>query len=276
MVRYYTREAGVRNLERELARLIRKATKEIIVDKIEVIKVTRQNLKKYAGIKKYRYGEAEREDLIGVTTGLAWTEVGGELLSIEAVVMPGKGHVTLTGKLGDVMKESIQAARSFVRSRAIPFGIKPRIFEKNDIHLHVPEGATPKDGPSAGVGMCTAIVSALTGIPVRKDIAMTGEITLRGRVLPIGGLKEKLLAALRGGITTVLIPKENEKDLEEIPDNVKKGLEIISVTTADEVLEKALTKPLVPLELSDEDEEEDDVDASTVDSDTDDDVLVTH
>ncbi len=276
LVRYYTREAGVRNLERELARLIRKATKEIIVDKIEVIKVTRQNLKKYAGIKKYRYGEAEREDLIGVTTGLAWTEVGGELLSIEAVVMPGKGHVTLTGKLGDVMKESIQAARSFVRSRAIPFGIKPRIFEKNDIHLHVPEGATPKDGPSAGVGMCTAIVSALTGIPVRKDIAMTGEITLRGRVLPIGGLKEKLLAALRGGITTVLIPKENEKDLEEIPDNVKKGLEIISVTTADEVLEKALTKPLVPLELSDEDEEEDDVDASTVDSDTDDDVLVTH
>ncbi|MGB1876697.1 MAG: endopeptidase La [Rhodospirillaceae bacterium] len=276
LVRYYTREAGVRNLERELARLIRKATKEIIVDKIEVIKVTRQNLKKYAGIKKYRYGEAEREDLIGVTTGLAWTEVGGELLSIEAVVMPGKGHVTLTGKLGDVMKESIQAARSFVRSRAIPFGIKPRIFEKNDIHLHVPEGATPKDGPSAGVGMCTAIVSALTGIPVRKDIAMTGEITLRGRVLPIGGLKEKLLAALRGGITTVLIPKENEKDLEEIPDNVKKGLEIISVTTADEVLEKALTKPLVPLELSDEDGEEDDVDASTVDSDTDDDVLVTH
>ncbi|MDG2243930.1 MAG: endopeptidase La [Rhodospirillaceae bacterium] len=276
LVRYYTREAGVRNLERELARLIRKATKEIIVDKTEVIKVTRQNLKKYAGIKKYRYGEAEREDLIGVTTGLAWTEVGGELLSIEAVVMPGKGQVTLTGKLGDVMKESIQAARSFVRSRAIPFGITPRIFEKNDIHLHVPEGATPKDGPSAGVGMCTAIVSALTGNPVRKDIAMTGEITLQGRVLPIGGLKEKLLAALRGGITTVLIPKQNEKDLEEIPDNVKKGLEIISVTTADEVLEKALTKPLVPLELSDADEEDDDLDASNVDSDTDDDVLVTH
>lgn len=276
VIRYHTREAGVRSLERELARLIRKATKEIIVDKLETIKVTRQNLKKYAGIKKYRYGEAEREDLVGVTTGLAWTEVGGELLSIEAVVMPGKGQVTLTGKLGDVMKESIQAARSYVRSRALPFGIKPRIFEKNDIHLHVPEGATPKDGPSAGVGMCTAIVSALTGIPVRKDIAMTGEITLRGRVLPIGGLKEKLLAALRGGITTVLIPKENEKDLEEIPDNVKRGLEIIPVTTADEVLEKALTQPLVPLELSEDEEDEKDVASSAVDSDTDDDVLVTH
>ncbi|MBT5239603.1 MAG: endopeptidase La [Rhodospirillaceae bacterium] len=275
VIRYHTREAGVRSLERELARLIRKATKEIIVDKLETIKVTRQNLKKYAGIKKYRYGEAELEDLVGVTTGLAWTEVGGELLSIEAVVMPGKGQVTLTGKLGDVMKESIQAARSYVRSRAIPFGIKPRIFEKNDIHLHVPEGATPKDGPSAGVGMCTAIVSALTGIPVRKNIAMTGEITLRGRVLPIGGLKEKLLAALRGGITTVLIPKENEKDLEEIPDNVKRGLEIIPVTTADEVLEKALTRPLVPLELSEE-EEAADVAASAVDNDSDDDVLVTH
>ncbi|NKB45035.1 MAG: endopeptidase La [Alphaproteobacteria bacterium] len=275
VIRYHTREAGVRSLERELARLIRKATKEIIVDKLDAIKVTRQNLKKYAGVKKYRFGEAEREDLVGVTTGLAWTEVGGELLSIEAVVMPGKGQVTLTGKLGDVMKESIQAARSFVRSRAIPFGIKPRIFEKNDIHLHVPEGATPKDGPSAGVGMCTAIVSALTGNPVRKDIAMTGEITLRGRVLPIGGLKEKLLAAVRGGIKTVLIPKDNEKDLEEIPDNVKRDLEIIAVTTADEVLEKALTQPLVPLELSEE-EEDDDVAASAVDSDADDDVLVTH
>lgn len=274
LIRYHTREAGVRSLEREIARLIRKATKEIIVDELETIKVTRQNLKKYAGIKKYRYGEAEKEDLVGVTTGLAWTEVGGELLSIEAVVMPGKGQVTLTGKLGDVMKESIQAARSFVRSRALPFGIKPRIFEKNDIHLHVPEGATPKDGPSAGVGMCTAIVSALTGIPVRRDVAMTGEITLRGRVLPIGGLKEKLLAAVRGGIKIVLIPKENEKDLEEIPDNVKRGLEIIPVTTADEVLEKALTKPLVPIELSEE--EEDEVATTTVDSDSDDDVLVTH
>jgi ATP-dependent Lon protease len=274
LIRYYTREAGVRSLERELARLIRKATKEIIIEKLTAVKVTRQNLKKYAGIKKYRYGEAELEDLVGVTTGLAWTEVGGELLTIEAVVMPGKGQVTLTGKLGDVMKESIQAARSFVRSRAIPFGIKPRIFEKNDIHLHVPEGATPKDGPSAGVGMCTAIVSALTGIPVRKDIAMTGEITLRGRVLPIGGLKEKLLAALRGGIKTVLIPYDNEKDLEEIPDNVKRGLQIITVKTADEVLEKALTRPLVPLELSDDEVE--DVASPATDSDSEDDVLVTH
>jgi len=274
VIRYHTREAGVRSLERELARLIRKATKEIVVEKHETIKVTRQNLKKYAGIKKYRYGEAEHEDLVGVTTGLAWTEVGGELLSIEAVVMPGKGQVTLTGKLGDVMKESIQAARSYVRSRAQPFGIKPRIFEKNDIHLHVPEGATPKDGPSAGVGMCTAIVSALTGIPVRKDVAMTGEITLRGRVLPIGGLKEKLLAAVRGGIKIVLIPKENEKDLEEIPDNVKRDLEIIPVSMADEVLEKALTRPLVPLELSEEDE--DDASSAPVDGDADDDVLVTH
>ena len=188
--------------------------------------------------------------------------------------MPGKGQVTLTGKLGDVMKESIQAARSFVRSRALPFGIKPKTFEKKDIHLHVPEGATPKDGPSAGVAMCTSIVSALTGNPVRKDVAMTGEITLRGRVLPIGGLKEKLLAALRGGIKTVLIPKENEKDLEEIPDNVKRDLEIIPVTTADEVLEKALTQPLVPLDL--EDEEDDDVSPSTADSEIEDDVMVTH
>ncbi|MEQ8510535.1 MAG: endopeptidase La [Rhodospirillaceae bacterium] len=274
LIRYYTREAGVRSLERELARLIRKATKEIIVDELESIKVTRQNLKKYAGIKKYRYGEAEREDLVGVVTGLAWTEVGGELLSIEAVVMPGKGQVTLTGKLGDVMKESIQAARSFVRSRALVYGIKPRVFEKNDIHLHVPEGATPKDGPSAGVGMCTSIVSALTGIPVRKDIAMTGEITLRGRVLPIGGLKEKLLAALRGGIKTVLIPKENEKDLEEIPDNVKRDLKIIPVSTADEVLEKALTRPLVPLSLEDDDSDE--PTPTSKDGDADDDVLVTH
>ena len=274
LIRYYTREAGVRNLERELAKLIRKATKEIIVDKLDGVKVTRQNLKKFAGIKKFRYGEAEQEDLVGVTTGLAWTEVGGEILSIEAVVMPGKGQVTLTGKLGDVMKESIQAARSYVRSRALPFGIKPRIFDKNDIHLHVPEGATPKDGPSAGVGMCTSIVSALTGIPVRKDVAMTGEITLRGRVLPIGGLKEKLLAALRGGIKTVLIPKENEKDLEEIPDNVKRDLTIIPVSTADEVLEKALTQPLVPLDL--DDVEEEGVAASAADADTEDDVLVTH
>ncbi len=274
LIRYYTREAGVRNLERELARLIRKATKIIIVEKLDAVKVTRQNLKKFAGIHKYRYGEAEHEDLVGVSTGLAWTEAGGEILSVEAVVMPGKGEITLTGKLGDVMKESIQAARSFVRSRALPYGIKPKTFEKKDIHLHVPEGATPKDGPSAGVAMCTSIVSALTGIPVRKDVAMTGEITLRGRVLPIGGLKEKLLAALRGGIKIVLIPKDNEKDIEEIPVNVKRDLDIIVVTTADEVLEKALTQSLVPLDL--EDEEDDEVSPSTADADIEDDVIVTH
>lgn len=274
LCRYYTREAGVRNLERELANLARKATKEIVLGKAKKVSITRRNLKKFAGVRKYRFGEAEREDLVGVTTGLAWTEVGGELLSVEAVVMPGKGAVTLTGKLGDVMKESIQAARSFVRSRALPFGIKPRIFEKNDIHLHVPEGATPKDGPSAGVAMSASIVSALTGIPVRRDVAMTGEITLRGRVLPIGGLKEKLLAALRGGITTVLIPKDNEKDLEEIPDNVKRNLKIIPVATADEVLSNALVKPLVPI-LKEDDEEERQSSAPS-DSEEDEEPLMTH
>ncbi|MFQ5785213.1 MAG: endopeptidase La [Alphaproteobacteria bacterium] len=242
LIRYYTREAGVRNLERELANLARKATKEILLDKVKRIKVTRRNLEKYAGVTRYRYGEAEHEDLIGVTTGLAWTEVGGELLSIEAVTLPGKGKVMITGKLGDVMRESVQASDSFVRSRAARFGVKPTIFEKTDIHVHIPEGATPKDGPSAGVAMCTSIVSVLTGIPVRGTVAMTGEITLRGRILPIGGLKEKLLAALRGNIKTVLIPKENEKDLAEIPDNVKRGLEIISVAEVDEVLHHALVR----------------------------------
>ncbi|HEY4134472.1 MAG TPA: endopeptidase La [Alphaproteobacteria bacterium] len=248
LVRYYTREAGVRSLEREIANLTRKAIKEIVSGKAKQIKVSRRNLEKYAGVRRFRYGEAEAEDLVGVVTGLAWTEVGGELLSLEAVVMPGKGAVAATGKLGDVMQESVQAARSYVRSRLLSFGIKPPDFNKKDIHVHVPEGATPKDGPSAGVGMLTAIVSALTGIPVRKDIAMTGEITLRGRVLPIGGLKEKLLAALRGGLKTVLIPKENEKDLVEIPDNVKKGLTIIPVSTGDEVLSHALVRPLTPIE----------------------------
>ncbi|MGE3333349.1 MAG: endopeptidase La [Rhodospirillaceae bacterium] len=257
LCRYYTREAGVRSLEREIANLARKATKDIILRKLKKVSVTRRNLKKYAGIPKYRFGEAEREDLVGVTTGLAWTEVGGELLSIEAVVMPGKGAVTTTGKLGDVMKESISAARSYIRSRAAVFGIRRKVFEKNDIHLHVPEGATPKDGPSAGVAMITSMVSALTGNPVRKDVCMTGEISLRGRVLPIGGLKEKLLAAQRGGLKIALIPKENEKDLEELPDNVKRDLTIIPVTTVDEVLEKALLNPLVPiLKEVDEDDEE--------------------
>jgi ATP-dependent Lon protease len=253
LIRYHTRESGVRNLERELANLTRKATKEIVSDGKEKVRVTRRNLRKYAGIRKYRYGEAEHEDMVGVTTGLAWTEVGGELLSIEAVLLPGKGKVISTGKLGDVMRESIQAAESYVKSRAVDYGIKPTTFNKRDIHVHVPEGATPKDGPSAGVAMVTSIVSVLTGFPVSKSVAMTGEITLRGRVLPIGGLKEKMLAALRGGLTTVLIPKDNEKDLEEIPDNVKKDLTIIPVESMDEVLKHALIKPLVPIEWTEED-----------------------
>src|SRR6266513_979405 len=249
LCRYYTREAGVRNMEREIANLTRKAIKDILTKKGgERVTVTRRNLEEYAGVRRFRFGEAESEDLVGVTTGLAWTEVGGELLTIEAVTLPGKGRVTATGKLGDVMKESVQAAESYVKARSHAFGIRPQIFEKKDIHVHVPEGATPKDGPSAGVGMVTSIVSVLTGIAVKRDIAMTGEITLRGRVLPIGGLKEKLLAALGGGLKTVLIPKENERDLPEIPDNVKKGLEIVPVATVDEVLARALVKPLVAIE----------------------------
>ncbi|MBF0267660.1 MAG: endopeptidase La [Alphaproteobacteria bacterium] len=248
VIRYYTREAGVRNLERELANLTRKATRDILVKNLKQVRVSPKNLEKYAGVRKFRYGELEDHDLVGVVTGLAWTEVGGEILNIEAVVMPGKGAVSHTGKLGDVMQESVQAARSYVRSRLVSLGIKPPYFDKRDIHVHVPEGATPKDGPSAGVAMCTAIVSALTGVPVRKDVAMTGEITLRGRVLPIGGLKEKLLAALRAGIKTVLIPKDNEKDLAEIPDNVKKGMTILAMTTVDEVLKHALVRELAPIE----------------------------
>jgi ATP-dependent Lon protease len=248
LVRYYTREAGVRNLEREIANLARKATKEILMKGATKVKIGRKNLEKYAGVRRFRFGEAELEDLVGITTGLAWTEVGGELLQIEAVLVPGRGRMSVTGKLGDVMQESVQAANAYVRSRAHMFGIKSSIFEKRDIHIHVPEGATPKDGPSAGVGMVTSIVSALTGIAVRKEVAMTGEISLRGRVMPIGGLKEKLLAALRGGLKTVLIPKENERDLPEIPDNVKKGLEIVPVSTVDEVLARALVKPLVAIE----------------------------
>ncbi len=252
IIRLYTREAGVRNLERELASLSRKAVRDILQNKKETVSVTRRNLNRYLGVPRYRFGEIESEDLVGICTGLAWTEVGGELLSIEAVMLPGKGKMMTTGKLGDVMKESVEAAASYVRSRAPLFGIKPNTFEKSDIHVHVPEGATPKDGPSAGVAMFTSIVSVLTQNPVRKDIAMTGEITLRGRVLPIGGLKEKLLAALRGGIKTVLIPKENEKDLAEIPDNVKRGLEIITVGVVDEVLAHVLIHPLVPIEWSKE------------------------
>lgn len=242
IIRYYTREAGVRNLERELATIARKATKEILLQKGKCVKieVTAENLEKYLGVKRFSYGEAEKQDHIGVTTGLAWTEVGGDILFIEAVDMPGKGKVTQTGKLGDVMKESIETAYSVVRAHSKDLGIEPEIFEKTDVHVHVPEGATPKDGPSAGIAMYTTLVSVFTKTPVRKDVAMTGEITLQGRVLPIGGLKEKLLAALRGGIKTVIIPKENEKDLAEIPDNVKKGMTIIPVENVSEVLKIAL------------------------------------
>ncbi|MFA5898903.1 MAG: endopeptidase La [Hyphomicrobium sp.] len=243
LVRRYTREAGVRSLEREIAKLARKAVKEIITtpDKKSVV-VNRENLEIYLGVPKYRYGEAELEDQVGIVTGLAWTEVGGELLTIEGVMMPGKGKMTVTGNLRDVMKESIQAANAYVRSRSIDFGIHPSLFEKKDIHVHVPEGATPKDGPSAGVAMATAIISVLTGIQVRKDVAMTGEITLRGRVLPIGGLKEKLLAALRGGIKTVIIPEENVKDLSEIPAEIKNKIEIVPVAHVDDVLKAALLR----------------------------------
>ncbi|MGZ6006116.1 MAG: endopeptidase La, partial [Rhizomicrobium sp.] len=242
LIRYHTREAGVRNLEREIANLTRKAVKEIVSHKATSVEVTADNVDTYAGVRKFRYGEVEGEDQVGVVTGLAWTEVGGETLTIESVMLPGKGRFQATGKLGDVMKESIDAARSYVRSKATSFGIKPPLFDKIDIHVHVPEGATPKDGPSAGLAMATSIISVITGIPVRRDVAMTGEVTLRGRALPIGGLKEKLLAALRAGITTVVIPKENEKDLAEVPDNVKTGLKIIPVSNVGEVLKVALVR----------------------------------
>ncbi|MBZ9655736.1 endopeptidase La [Phyllobacterium lublinensis] len=248
IIRNYTREAGVRSLERELMKLARKAVTEILKTKKKAVKVTEANIDDYLGVEKFRFGQIDGEDQVGVVTGLAWTEVGGELLTIEGVMMPGKGRMTVTGNLRDVMKESISAAASYVRSRAIDFGVEPPLFDRRDIHVHVPEGATPKDGPSAGVAMVTAIVSILTGIPVRKDIAMTGEITLRGRVLPIGGLKEKLLAALRGGIKTVLIPQDNAKDLVEIPDNVKNGLEIIPVSHANDVLKHALIRQPDPIE----------------------------
>jgi ATP-dependent Lon protease len=247
LIRRYTREAGVRNLEREISNLARKAVKEILTHKSKVIAVDGKNVAEFLGPPKFRYGEIEADDQVGLVTGLAWTEVGGELLTIEGVMMPGKGRMTVTGNLKDVMKESISAAASYVRSRAVDFGIEPPLFDKRDIHVHVPEGATPKDGPSAGVGMATVIVSMLTGIPVRRDIAMTGEITLRGRVLPIGGLKEKLLAALRGGIKKVLIPEDNVKDLAEIPSSVKNGLEIVPVSRMDEVLAQALIRRPIPI-----------------------------
>jgi len=248
VIRRYTKEAGVRNLERELATLARKVVKELIVTDETAIAINADNIETFLGVPRYRYGEAEREDQVGVVTGLAWTEFGGELLTIEGVMMPGKGKMSVTGNLRDVMKESIQAAAAYVRSRSIDFGIEPPLFDKRDIHVHVPEGATPKDGPSAGVAMATSIVSIMTGIPVRKDVAMTGEITLRGRVLPIGGLKEKLLAALRGGIKTVIIPEDNAKDLADIPDNLKSGLDIIPVSRMGEVLQKALVREPEPIE----------------------------
>jgi ATP-dependent Lon protease len=252
LIRRYTREAGVRNLERELSTLIRKAVKELTLSKKKSITVEAKTVADYLGVPKFRYGEVEDEDQVGVVTGLAWTDVGGELLTIEAAMMPGKGKMTVTGNLRDVMKESISAAASYVRMRAVAFGIEPPRFDKKDIHVHVPEGATPKDGPSAGVAMVTAIVSVMNGIPVHRDVAMTGEITLRGRVLPIGGLKEKLLAASRGGMKTVLIPEENAKDLVEISDSIKKGLEIVPVSRMDEVLARALTRKPEPIEWDEE------------------------
>jgi len=245
----------VRNLERELSKLARKSVTEIMRKKKKLVKITAKNIEEFLGVPKFRFGKADLEDQVGVVTGLAWTEVGGELLTIEGVSMPGKGRMTVTGNLKEVMKESISAAASYVRSRAADFGIKPPNFDRFDIHVHVPEGATPKDGPSAGIAMATAIISVMTGIPARGDVAMTGEVTLRGRVLPIGGLKEKLLAALRGGLSKVLIPEENAKDLAEIPDNVKNGLEIVPVSRMEEVLRHALTRQPEPIAWTAEDEE---------------------
>jgi len=254
LIQKYTREAGVRTLEREIAKLCRKALRQILEGKATSVTVTPDNLGEFAGVQKYRHGLGETEHQIGAVTGLAWTEVGGELLTIESVTVPGKGAVKTTGTLGDVMKESVQAAFSFVQARSPSYGIKPSLFHRKDIHIHLPEGAVPKDGPSAGIGLVVSIVSTLTGVAVKKDVAMTGEVTLRGRVLPIGGLKEKLLAALRGGIETVLIPQENEKDLAEIPQNIKDGLTIVPVSHVDEVLRLALTEPLAAIEWTDADE----------------------
>ena len=254
LIRYYTREAGVRTLEREIARLARKSLRKILEGEVKDVTITPENLGEFSGIRKFRHGVSEEEHQVGAVTGLAWTEVGGELLTIESVTVPGKGQIKSTGKLGEVMSESIQAAFSFVKARSPAYGIKPSMFGRKDVHIHLPEGAVPKDGPSAGIGMVTSIVSTLTGIPVRSDIAMTGEVTLRGRVLPIGGLKEKLLAALRGGLKTVLIPEENEKDLAEIPANVKEGLEIIPVSHVDQVLSLALTEKLESIEWTEADD----------------------
>jgi ATP-dependent Lon protease len=273
LIRYYTREAGVRSLERELGNLARKAVRDMDREKVVSITVDEERLAKYAGVRRFRYGETDTDDLVGMVTGLAWTEFGGDILTIEAVKMPGKGRMSITGNLKDVMKESISAANSYVRARATHFGIKPTLFDKIDVHVHVPEGATPKDGPSAGVAMAVAMVSVLTGVPIRKDVAMTGEITLRGRVLAIGGLKEKLLAALRSGVKTVLIPSENEKDLADVPENVRGALKIIPVATVDEVLAQALAGPLTPIEWN----EEDDVGPAPLGTDeADTDAVITH
>jgi ATP-dependent Lon protease len=273
LIRYYTREAGVRSLERELGNLARKTVRDLSREKLESITIDDERLAKYAGVKKFRYGETDEEDQVGIVTGLAWTEFGGEILTIEAVRMPGKGRMSITGNLKDVMKESIAAANSYVRSRATKFGVKPPMFEKTDVHVHVPEGATPKDGPSAGVAMAIAIISVLTGIPIRKDVAMTGEVTLRGRVLAIGGLKEKLLAALRSGIKIVLIPQENEKDLADVPQSVKDGLEIVPISTVDEAIARALVSAPVAIEWSEADEI---VVAPAKVEDADSDTMVTH
>ncbi len=275
LIRYYTREAGVRSLERELGNLARKTVRDLDREKTVAITIDDERLAKYAGVRRYHYGETDETDLVGMVTGLAWTEFGGDILTIEAVKMPGKGRMSITGNLKEVMKESISAANSYVRSRAPAFGIKPTVFDKIDVHVHVPEGATPKDGPSAGVAMAVAMVSVLTGVPIRKEVAMTGEITLRGRVLAIGGLKEKLLAALRSGVKTVLIPAENEKDLADVPENVKSALKIIPVATVDQVLALALAGPLTPIEWREE-QDPSPTTATLTDADTDTDLIVTH
>tara|TARA_B100000029_G_scaffold246527_1_gene243470 strand:+ start:1 stop:1176 length:1176 start_codon:yes stop_codon:yes gene_type:complete len=248
IIRDYTKEAGVRNLEREISKLARKSVKKILTDNVESISINSKNLPDFLGVKKFNYGEIEADNKVGVATGLAWTEFGGEILKIESAVMPGKGKMQITGKLGDVMQESVKAAKSYVRSKSLEFGIIPPVFEKKDFHIHVPEGATPKDGPSAGIAMVTSIVSSITNIAVKKDIAMTGEVTLRGHVLPIGGLKEKLLAAHRARIFNVIIPEDNKKDLVEIPKNIINDLRINAVKSVDEVLKIALTKELKPIE----------------------------
>ncbi|MFA9200983.1 MAG: S16 family serine protease [Cypionkella sp.] len=254
LIRHYTREAGVRTLEREIARLARKSLRRILEGEAASVTITPENLGEFAGVRKYKHGVSEDEPQVGAVTGLAWTEVGGELLTIESVTTPGKGEVKTTGKLGEVMTESVAAAFSFVKARSPAYGIRPSVFGRKNIHIHLPEGAVPKDGPSAGIGMVTSIVSTLSGVAVRPDVAMTGEVTLRGRVLAIGGLKEKLLAALRGGIATVFIPEENVKDLAEIPQTIKDGLEIVPVSHVDQVLERALVAPLEPIEWSEADD----------------------